>query len=1192
MKKNNTIFIFPLFLANAISAQTNTENYIQTRVYRDSIATSSPNASKIETVQYYNGLGKEKQKINVKASPLGNDLVIPTIYDSAGRQSREYLPIPQSSTSNGEIYQQAAGSIPFPVPDATNFYNGEKIFTEKTFENSPIDRVLQQKTAGAQWDTHPLQFNYDFNNGDEVKKYVATFDYTTNKAKIIQSNNHTANTLIKKITTDEDGNQTIEYKNSEDQVLLLRKVISATENADTYYVYNEYSQLAYIIPPLASAGTLDDNIVNLLCYQLIYDRKNRVIEKKLPGKGWDFIVYDKSDRVIMTQEANLRKSGKWFINKYDKIGRVVYTGIIPGGSRSEMQNQAGDKYIVETRDSNGFTRNGMQIFYSNNMFVDIETVLTINYYDTYPSLPPEITIPASIMNQSVITDNSAASISTRGLQLASYTKNVEDDNWTKGFTFYDRRARNIGTYTLNHLGGYTKIEKELSFTGLEKKKVTLHKRVSTDIERVITENFDYDHQDRLVVHTHQVDNNPIEILAQNKYNEISQLESKKVGGTDPSQPLQTMDYRYNIRGWMTYINNPNSLGNDLFGYKINYNQVDGLEVPNQDFTDLKVKPRFNGNIAEVSWKTLAEDNEPLKTYGYVYDPLNRLSAGFYQKAGNESAKEFYEKIDYDFNGNISRLKRSGEMTIGNTTAFAIDNLKYDYIGNKLTKITDEQQNPTGYPYIPTPATITYDNDNSEGNGNMTSHPDKGISQITYNYLNLPNYYGISQSDPFFGAKNYNLFYFYRADGTKISKTYSSGGGKGQNSITQITDYLDGFQYTYYENSGPCPWCKTSITFDQENLKGGIIGPIKPIKPKWILDFVPISGGFYSFTENRYIYQYVDHLGNARVNYAKNSSGILEIVDNNNYYPFGLNHIGGGSKGLLGGYSNYKYNGKELQESGMYDYGARMYMPDIGRWGVLDPQAEKSRRFSPYSYALNNPIRFTDPDGRSELDWIRKDGVWQYNENITTAQQAQKLPGVDGFAENGTVLANASIDGGKRGFVQLNKGGTADWLDTDELGSMKAIFHALPMSLGGKWTTWTHEDFPQITNTGGLARTDFDASTWDKFRPGDKVTNLDWGSFVAPSTFPADGSKKMATWAGRIYAAVWGGDRMREFSDLFRSQKGSDTVYSSYPTWTIDQKGSFKDTIPGIWHRRDDTLAYPRLIDRTDSSRHIKIKNFK
>jgi len=126
----------------------------------------------------------------------------------------------------------------------------------------------------------------------------------------------------------------------------------------------------------------------------------------------------------------------------------------------------------------------------------------------------------------------------------------------------------------------------------------------------------------------------------------------------------------------------------------------------------------------------------------------------------------------------------------------------------------------------------------------------------------------------------------------------------------------------------------------------------------------------------YIYQYRDHLGNARVSFAKNSEGALEVTDTNNYYPFGLNHIEGMlSSSNFGGYYSYKYNGKELQETGMYDYGARMYMPDIGRWGVVDPMAEQMRRHSPFNYAFNNPIRFIDPDGMAPKDDFRlnKDG---------------------------------------------------------------------------------------------------------------------------------------------------------------------------------------------------------------------------
>ncbi|WP_143885676.1 RHS repeat-associated core domain-containing protein, partial [Chryseobacterium binzhouense] len=88
----------------------------------------------------------------------------------------------------------------------------------------------------------------------------------------------------------------------------------------------------------------------------------------------------------------------------------------------------------------------------------------------------------------------------------------------------------------------------------------------------------------------------------------------------------------------------------------------------------------------------------------------------------------------------------------------------------------------------------------------------------------------------------------------------------------------------------------------------------------------------------------------------------EIVANNTYYPFGMLFDHNVQANNANAYK-YKYNGKELQETGMYDYGARFYMPDIGRWGVVDPLSEKYTRMSPYIYVGNNPALFVDYDGR-------------------------------------------------------------------------------------------------------------------------------------------------------------------------------------------------------------------------------------
>ncbi|MCY0968857.1 DUF6443 domain-containing protein [Chryseobacterium wangxinyae] len=939
--KNILIPIIAIFIAGFSQAQlTNTENYVYSKTYLDYNGTTATKTA--ETVQYFDGLGRPKQVVNVKASPLGKDVVTHLEYDGFGRQVKDFLPVPQSGTMNGAI-------VPNPLANATQLilYGSEKIYTEKILENSPLDRIFEQKQVGNAWNNKPVKFEYDANSvADAVKKYTTITTWVNGATNSVpdQIANYGANQLYKNTVIDEDLNKTIEFKNGEGQTLLVRKMLDATNSVDTYYVYNEYNQLAFVIPPLAvSANSVNSTTLDNLCYQYRYDGSNRLVEKKLPGKGWEYMVYDKADRLIATQDANLRQTSTWFVTKYDSFGRVIYTGLmpLPNQSREGLQGITNQYVIIEYRNSTGFTRNGMQIYYTNGLYNQIETVLSINYYDTYPQGSP--IIPSQVLGQNVLPqDAQNSNISTKSLPTASYVKNIEDDNWTKNYTWYDQKGRAIGSQSINHLGGYTITESALDFAGVAQQMITRHKRLDTDTEKVITENFTYDHQNRLLTHTHQVDNNSAEYLAQNKYNELSQLESKKVGGTSVGSGLQNVDYAYNIRGWMTKINDPTNLINGkLFGYEIKYN--------NPENTSLSTA-RFNGNIAEVDWKTVTTPNDNKRRYSYQYDALNRLQQGIYTEPGSSLVNNdhYNEYLTYDLNGNISTLKRFSKPYSG-TTAEKIDDLIYNYTGNRLDNITlpaGEMNNYSGYNALG--ITFTYD-----PNGNMKSHGDKRIGSIIYNHLNIPSV--ITSGN---GFKKTQTTYTYRADGTKLRKVNDGAALMS----SQSTDYLDGFQYFFNNDFMTCIGCPTPLA---------------------VLQFVPTSEGYFDFEKNKYIYSYSDHLGNTRLSYFNGSNGI-EVLEENNYYPFGLKHEGYNQ--LQGNYSyQYKYNGKELQtETGMYDYGARFYMPDIGRWGVVDPRSQYTHEA--YSYVWNNPISLADPtgmQGEEVSDWITNgNGGYKWDPKVT------------------------------------------------------------------------------------------------------------------------------------------------------------------------------------------------------------------
>ncbi|HBT72874.1 MAG TPA: sugar-binding protein, partial [Lysinibacillus sp.] len=318
------------------------QNYVYSRYYLEPVTITTPNAQQIQTVTYLDELGRPKQSINIKATPSKQDLVTLTDFDEYGRQTISYLPLPISSLG-GDI-QPVVGA------DVNSFYdnihmNVRSAFIEKVYDKSPLNRLKTSASPGDDWDMqspNTVEYEYDVNKiGDNVKIYTAasTWDPTEKiyRSVLSFSGTYITGALYKYKVLDEDNNLQEVYKDSFGKIVLIRKN-DGVFNVDTYHVYDQYKKLSFIISPKAvPLDITDSEVLKSLCYQYNYDEWGRLAEKKLPGKEWEYFAYDANDRLAARQDAEMNKSGRWEFSKVDYLGRTVYSGLMNGGDRKDIQ---------------------------------------------------------------------------------------------------------------------------------------------------------------------------------------------------------------------------------------------------------------------------------------------------------------------------------------------------------------------------------------------------------------------------------------------------------------------------------------------------------------------------------------------------------------------------------------------------------------------------------------------------------------------------------------------------------------------------------------------------------------------------------------------------------------------------------------------------------------------------------------
>lgn len=946
MKKLLILLLFPLYLFG----QTTNQNYIRTKVYKTESTQPSPQI--VDGIVYYDGLYRPIQSITANASGNGKDVVQPVVYEAGGRQLKQYLPyVNDAQTSSSLNYQNNTSVISgintmylakFPGELSSTAPNP---YSEVKLESSSLGRVQEMAAPGSDWSmtsgAHTIKYEYDvtpaFSQTDDKKVYrfVVTFangDYTQPSLSVGQS----AQGMYQKTVihdenwtaADGDDKTRIVYTDNLGRTVLERRY-AGTSQMDTYYVYDIFGNLTYVLTPKAmdalirvdetpfgSSYTINAATLAGLCYTYKYDSRNRVIEKRVPDKGNEYFVYDKLNRVVFSQtDVNITGTtpdNKWLFSKYDIHGRIAYTGFHTNSATRATLQAAVDAQTSfnesKATATTYFTNGGIDVYYTNSVLptANIE-VLTVNYTDDYVFNKAGMTVPATTAYHTTTT-------ATKGLPTGSVVKILDNasPNIITTILGYDAKANAI--YAANTNPYYSTnniIEAKVDFTAQVQEMKTRHTRSSTTL--TLIDKFTYDAIGRPLQHTQNINGGAYQLIALNAYDNIGRLIQKKTG--DATAPWQTVDYGFNLRGWLKNINDTGATlggtnGADLFAFKINYNTKD-----NTNSVAL-----YNGNIAETAWKT-ANDNK-LRMYSYVYDGANRLKDATYITPSGTS-ENFTESVtNYDKNGNIRALSRWGFKT-STSTYEKIDQLTYSYTAtsNQILRVADATAVTDGFKDGATaPTEYTYTAD-----GNMKSDLNKGITLVEYNYFNQPTKVTFTTGEV--------ITYVYDALGNKMKKTLVQG------STTTYSEYNDGFIYKKV-NSG-------SSDLQYFSIEGG---------------YVTKDLGVF-----KYVFQYTDHLGNVRMSYTKDGSGNIAVVEDNQYYPFGLKHQGYSLSSTLGNElaGKLKFNGQEYEQAAalnMYEMDFRQYDPALGRFHAIDLLAEYMPNMSPYSFGFDNPVAFTDASG--------------------------------------------------------------------------------------------------------------------------------------------------------------------------------------------------------------------------------------
>jgi RHS repeat-associated protein len=824
------------------------KNYV--RIWEPSAPIQAPNALLTaslkevkEYTEYSDGLGRPLQTVVRKGSlftdssaPTSSttavDLVTAITYDEFGRERYKYLPFAangaggNTSLSDGlfklNAFQQQATFAEVQYPLDTFFYS------KTNFEASPLNRVSSFYAVGDSWVGSESNGNPDLRRG-------TTMQYALNEANdsvriwalsggnLSSSSMYAAGQLYKLVTIDEHKNKGIEYKDKTGKVILRKVQLDSLPMTGhdgwlcTYYVYDDQDLVRYVLQPkavellLTTGWSMTSDILNELTFQYEYDSRNRLIVKKTPSAGELRMVYDKWDRLVLMQDANLRTNKKWLFTKYDHLNRPIMTGIYVNTTdttQSALQSYLNSQNLArfETFQTATFPLYSLTLTFPSVSFSD---VLTITYYDdyTWASWYGSYAAKDNTWDSEFATPSDSNWPYPQSLTQSSRTRGLITgvwDNTGSGIlkvTYYDDKARVVQTRTYNYTTGMDFETFQYNFAGQPLQSVLRHQKAGTNSQtHLVQSRLTYDEANRLVKIEKKLSSTiGSTTLAEGwhtavnlEYDALGQLRKKRIGPGYSASGLDSLTYTYNIRGWLSSINQGYLSGSrdGWFGLELSYDR--------QGYATYGTY-RFNQSIAGTAWRSKGDGER--RKFDFAYDRAGRLfKANFTQLAGatwDLSAGIDYSltvgdgvtpRSAYDANGNIKAMRHRGWKLAG---AVTVDSLIYEMhtASNRLKYIRDANNDPnTRLEDFREPTQNSSDNLNSgmadyayDTNGNIIADANKSIDTITYNHLNLPTYISVT-------AKGY-INYVYDNEGTKLKKVLNPSSGSSKTTL-----YLSGFVY--------------------------------------------------------------------------------------------------------------------------------------------------------------------------------------------------------------------------------------------------------------------------------------------------------------------------------------------------------------------------------------------------------------